>query len=446
MASPGQCYVAMPFGKRVLPTGQTIDFDLIYTSAVRPTVEAAGLTALRPDNIVSTGAVSRAVIEAVARAEVMIADLSAPSPDVSYELGMRHALVPRTTLLLLADEAAQPTNLLDARTLRYAVPRGPDDPALTDLRERLAAALRPGGDTEPVDSPFFRLFPIEPVVLPDDPRGTRQRREQAEALRARLLDARRQRPAEEGIARLKELERDAAAAGLNDDRMQIDLMLAYRDFSAWDEVIRVIADFPTTLAESPTVVQQNALAHNRRGRPGDTDLAEQALRRLLQRIGPDSETYGLLGRIHKDRYQRTGSRQDLLRAIDAYRQGWLVDRRDVYPGVNLATLLTLAGGEEAEGEVRRVVMELRDIVDPRIDSAPADYWDMATGLELAALDRDWGRADELVEPTRACAASAWMLESTANNLRILSAAMPDPRDRRKMEQLVRDLVPEGVTS
>ncbi len=435
----------MPFGERVLPTGRTIDFDLVYTGAVRPAVEAAGLTALRPDNVVSTGTVGRAVVETVARAEVMIADLSAPSPTVSYELGMRHALVPRTTLLLLADGAEQPANLLDVRILRYSAPRGPGDPVLADLRERLGAALRPGPDAEPVDSPFFRLFPVEPLALPDDTGGT-LRRERAEALRSRLLDARRARPAEAGIARLRELERDADAAELNDDRMRVDLMLAYRDLSAWDDVIRIIDGFPPALAGSATVVQQNALAHNRRGRPGDSALAEQALRRLLERIGPDSETHGLLGRIHKDRYQRTGSRQDLLLAIDAYRRGWLADRRDVYPGVNLATLLTLAGGEEAEAEAREVVTQLRGVVDPRIDSTRADYWDLATGLELAALDRDWERADDLVEPARARAASAWMLESTANNLQILAPALPDPRDRRKVEQLVRELLPEVVPS
>ena len=444
-SSGGRCYVAMPFGERVLPFGQTIDFDLIYASAVRPAVEAAGLTPLRPDNVVSTGTVSRAVIDAVARADVMIADLSAPSHYVSYELGMRHGLVPGATLILLAEGADQLANLLDVQTLRYRVPRGPDDPALNDLRERLTEALRPGGDADPVDSPFFRLFPVEPVALPDDPRDM-QRREQAETLRARLLDARRARPVEEGIARLQELERDADAAGLNDDRMRVDLMLAYRDFSEWDEVIRIIAGFPPGLAASPTVVQQNALAHNRRDRPGDSDRAEQALRQLLERIGPDSETYGLLGRVYKDRYQRTASRPELLRAIDAYRQGWLADQRDIYPGINLATLLTLAGGKEAEDEARRVVHELRGLVDPRIDSAPADYWDVATGLELAVLDRDWERADELIEPTRARAASAWMLESTANNLQILATAMPDPRDRQKMQQVVRELLPEAVTS
>jgi hypothetical protein len=112
--------------------------------AVRPAVEAAGYTALRPDDVASTRTVGRAVIEAVVGAEVMIADLSAPSHLVSYELGLRHGLVPCGTLLLLAEGAPHPANLPGVRTLGYRTPVGPDDPALAELRERLVAALRPG--------------------------------------------------------------------------------------------------------------------------------------------------------------------------------------------------------------------------------------------------------------------------------------------------------------
>jgi tetratricopeptide (TPR) repeat protein len=227
----------------------------------------------------------------------------------------------------------------------------------------------------------------------------------------------------------------------------MDLMLAYRDLAGWNDVIRLVASFPPPLAQSPTVVQQKALAFNRSGLTGGATRAERALRELLERIGPDSETYGLLGRIYKDRYQRTSSRADLDRAIDAYRQGWLIDHRDIYPGINLATLLTLAGDAgAAQEEARQVVAELREIVDPRIDDAPADYWDVATGVELAALGRDWVRAGQLVEAARVRAAAAWMIESTANNLQILREAMPDPRDRGKMDQLIRDLAPEAASS
>ena len=95
----GRCYVSMPFGEQVLTSGATADFDLLYRESVRPAVEAAGLTPLRVDTLVAAGSVDQAVVEVLARAEVMIADLSSGNPYVFYELGMRHALAP-------ADDAA----------------------------------------------------------------------------------------------------------------------------------------------------------------------------------------------------------------------------------------------------------------------------------------------------------------------------------------------------
>jgi hypothetical protein len=437
MTSPKRCYVAMPFGRQRLPDGGEIDFDLVY-EAVRPVVEDAGFTPLRPDNVVSTGTVSQAVVEAVARCEVMIADVSTPSPYVFYELGLRHALAPRTTLLLRAEGGLQLANLQDVRT--YAVPRDRADGAFAALREGLAAALRPGGG-EAVDSPFYRLFAVEPPVLPDDPPSVRHRRERADLLRSRLVTARSLLP-EEGVAELREIESALHAVGLDDDRLWLDVMLAYRDQSAWGEVVRLVSGFPEELRQTPTVVQQNALALNRRGEPGDAERAAQDLEGLIARDGPDSETYGLLGRIHKDRYKSTGHRTHLDAAIEAYRAGWEADRHDYYPGINLVTLLTVAGGPAAEEEVRQVVPQLRDIVEERITRPATDYWDVATALELAVLAGDWDRAkNELVARSRARATADWMLHSTADNLRVLAKAMPD--DGVKVEDVVQHLLAEA---
>lgn len=441
MTSPKRCYVAMPFGRQQLTGGEEIDFDLVY-EAVRPVIEDAGFTPLRPDNVVSTGTVSRAVVEAVARAEVMIADVSTPSPYVFYELGLRHALAARTTLLLFAEGGTEPANLQGVRMAYYAAPRDRADPAFAALQDSLAAALRPGAG-EAVDSPFYQLFAVEPLVLPDDPPGLRRQRAQTDLLRSRLVAARSLLP-EQGLQELGELESDITALGLDDDRLWVDVMCAYRDLSAWDEVVRLVSGFSEELKETTTVVQQNALALNRRGEPGDAERAAQDLERLIAREGPDSETYGLIGRIHKDRFRRSGDRAHLQAAIDAYRAGWEADRRDYYPGVNLVTLLTVAGGQEAEEEVRQVIPQLREVVDERIDRPVADYWDVATGMELAVLARDWERANELVSRARARAAAGWMLRSTADNLRNVADAMPDPFERSKVDDLVRTLSAEAT--
>jgi tetratricopeptide (TPR) repeat protein len=441
MESSNRCFVSMPFGRKTLPTGEEVDFDRLYQEAIGPAVRVAGLVPVRADTLVTTGTIDRAVVEAIARSDVMIVDISAASPNVYYELGLRHALRPRTTIVLAGGGVRVPVDLAGRRVLHYALADRPSEVTFRQLREELAEMLSHRRETDIVDSPFFQLFPVTPIVLPDDPFAARQRRDQVGSIRARLLEARQLLP-EEAITRLKDLERDLSDAALDDDSLWTDLMLAYRDCSSWDDVIRVISNFPAPLRESATVVQQNALALNRRGLSGDAERAAAALRGLIDRSGPDSETYGLLGRIYKDLYQRSGDRHHLDEAIDAYRRGWQADPEDIYPGINLATLLTLAGGASAEEEVREVVPRLRSSLDERTRSGPADYWDTATSLELAVLDRDWAGANDLIPLTRARAAAPWMLETTLNNLKILANAMSDSRDQREVYRLIRNIAPE----
>ncbi len=92
--------------------------------------------------------------------------------------------------------------------------------------------------------------------------------------------------------------------------------------------------------------------------------------------------------------------------------------------------------------MRQVVPRLRSILDERTRSGPTDYWDTATSLELAVLDRDWAGARDLIPLTRARAASPWMLETTLNNLKILANAMSDSRDQREVYRLIRHIAPE----
>ena len=61
---------------------------------------------------------------------------------------------------------------------------------------------------------------------------------------------------------------------------------------------------PPPLAATALVQEQLALALNRTGRG---DEAERVLQDLIDRRGPSSETYGLLGRVYKDRWAEAKS-------------------------------------------------------------------------------------------------------------------------------------------
>lgn len=111
----------------------------------------------------------------------------------------------------------------------------------------------------------------------------------------------------------------------------------------------------------------------------------------------------------------------LRKAIEAYRKGFETDWRDAYPGVNALTLIRIAGEPDEEYDRLRPVVGYA--VNRKISSGEVDYWDYATLLELAVLDRDQNAAFDLLPDVLASVRETWEPESTANNLSLIAEAM-----------------------
>ena len=77
---------------------------------------------------------------------------------------------------------------------------------------------------------------------------------------------------------------------------------------------------------------------------------------LIEKKGPSSETYGILGRVYKDRWEKEHNKEEeedgnnnefylsdsyLDKAIDSYLKGFESDWRDTYPGINTITLMEI---------------------------------------------------------------------------------------------------------
>ena len=390
------CYVSIPFGKKVDPsTGQTIDFDLIYGEAIRPAVEDAGLECRRGDDLTSAGILQRSIIEAVLRSDVMIADLSTMNANVFYELGMRHA-IRRGRTIIISSNIHIPWNVQYLPVFLYEVSEsGTLDAAhIAHSRDHLKEMLQPGFERSFVDSPVFEFFPDLHVSMPFESLKTgptqyrlisQEEEKKSEKLGTLLgppRTAMQDKSVEDRIVALRSIEPEVLAADDPSASLQIELLRSYRDSSSWNDMIRLFGLFPPDLQLMPVVVQQTALALNR---TGDRDRALTLLNDLVNREGGDSETYGLLGRIYKDRFAESNDEKDLDQAIDAYRQGFKADQNDYYPGVNLVTLLNTKGDKASRDEMDHVLPILRDIIDKQVREGPSGYWETATGLELAAL-------------------------------------------------------------
>ena len=100
----GTCFVVMGFGKKTdFETGRTLDLDQSYRNMIKPAVEAAGLKCVRADEIVHSGLIDQPMYEQLLNADVVVTDLSTSNKNAFYELGVRHALRPYTTVVIAED-------------------------------------------------------------------------------------------------------------------------------------------------------------------------------------------------------------------------------------------------------------------------------------------------------------------------------------------------------
>lgn len=109
------CFFAAPIGDDASETRQ--HSDLILASLVEPAIEELGLEVVRADGIDRPGVITAQVIEHIAKARLVVADLSFHNPNVFYELALRHA-TDKPTVHLIRTQDRIPFDIDQFRTIR----------------------------------------------------------------------------------------------------------------------------------------------------------------------------------------------------------------------------------------------------------------------------------------------------------------------------------------
>jgi hypothetical protein len=414
------CFVLMPFGKKPDGAGGTIDFNAVYEEMIAPAIAAANLDAIRADEEQTGGLIHKAMFERLFLCEYAVADLTTANPNVFYELGIRHALRPYTTVLMFATGGRLPFDVAPQRALPYAISPAGTPADADESRQALERRLEEAR-ARTTDSPLFELIDGLPAPQIDRAKTDlfRQQAHDANRLRERLAQARKQ-----GIDAVRAVEADLGPIDDAEAEVVVDLFLSYRAVKGWQEMAALVDRMSPPLAATAMVREQLALALNR---DGQGERAERVLLDLIERRGPSSETYGILGRVYKDRWlasRKEGSavraRGLLDRAIDAYTKGFEADWRDAYPGVNAVTLLEI--GDPGDARIEKLLPVVRYAVERRVARGEPDYWDYATLLELAVIGRDENAAFEALTSALGAVRETWEPESTAKNLCLIREA------------------------
>jgi tetratricopeptide (TPR) repeat protein len=445
----GTCFVVMGFGKKTdFETGRVLDLDMSYRNMIKPAVEAAGLRCVRADEIVHSGLIDVPMYEQLLNADVVVADLSTSNKNAFYELGVRHALRPFTTVVISEDGIKTFPFDVNHVAVRQYHHLGDDIGFGEAMRFRqlltdAIVAIRKK-DPREKDSPVYTfLNQLNPPAL-------------AATVQAAVQAAAREIGAKAG-------SEPESAPKANDQThsllmQQVDDAQNRSDFVTAKTLLAVIRGMMKAQApnrpEDPYIIQRLALLTYKSGLPTEVGALEEA-RDLLVALDPttsnDTETLGLWGSVHKRLWTLQQGMGLLDEAIRAYERGFYL-RNDYYNGINLAYLLNgraAEGADPAEAiadfvQARRVRKEVLAICEQWLENNPIPdaqsagpeavkqaqnnrYWVLATvGEAYLGLGEELEGQEQLAK-AYAAAPAQWMADSTQKqiaNLKLLLDRSP----------------------
>ncbi|SER52187.1 hypothetical protein SAMN04244573_03782 [Azotobacter beijerinckii] len=166
------CFVIRGFGVKQDSQGRRIDFDKVHNDLIAPALKECELSGGTTGEVVDAGSIHKDMFELILKADIVLCDITVHNPNVFYELGVRHALRKKHTVLIKANPSADttPFDIAGARYTSYPI----DDPA--SARADLVAAIKSTLARERVtDSPVFLMMPDLPeaqfdhiVMVPPD--------------------------------------------------------------------------------------------------------------------------------------------------------------------------------------------------------------------------------------------------------------------------------------
>jgi len=147
-----RAFVIRPFGKKKDSSGQDIDFEyihkLLFAPALKETTDGGGTTG----EVIEAGNIREDMFALIVEADLVLCDITVHNANIFYELGIRHALRPKGTLLVKGEPSeGTPFDLLTDRYLPYDV----HDPGAT--KDTLVHAIRTTMTSwRKTDSPVFQ--------------------------------------------------------------------------------------------------------------------------------------------------------------------------------------------------------------------------------------------------------------------------------------------------
>ncbi len=333
-----RCFVIMGFGiKTDFATGRKLDLNKSYKLLIKPVVEAKGLICVRADEILHSGSIDYQMYKELLQADIVIADLSTANVNAFYELGIRHALRRRTTIVISEDKLAYPFDLNHIKITSYThLGEAIDYEEVERFRQVLGDTIDVVLKVDDPDSPVYsHLHDLNPPFIQDAPPVSMVRN---------MLKV-FYKPKTSFVA---ELDKMLASAEETDNPTLSDLAeqgedaLQQREYAAAKELFSsALTMMNDDALNNPYLIQRLAYATYKTKLPDPVSALNDAIK-LLSRLDiehtNDTETVSLAGRIEKKLHHYGQGDVHLANAIQFYERGYFL-LHNRYHGINLAFLM-----------------------------------------------------------------------------------------------------------
>lgn len=417
-------FMVMPFRKRAVPAPPRgapaqIDCDALWDRAFHPALEELGYLPIRADAEIGS-VIVKDMLERLALAELVLADLTLPNGNVYYEVGLRHVAKRTHCVLIAAEWSRQLFDVAQIRIERYPLRDGniPQDEA--DAIRRLLVEVIQQKKHAPTPYYEFVKGKKESTVF----------REQIEKISEFQAEVRATRLMNDETARrskVEELQSRYTGASLDLPEVAFELLTLVRDSLGWQALVDYIGALPPPLQQRPFTKEQLLLAQSKLG---NDLLAIGGLKELIQLQGESPERHGLIGGCYKRLWRAaretrlasgdTGPGLEELgyldSAIEHYARGTGLDLNAYYCPSNLPGLLRARGNPGDETEAAFLDQHIVRACTRTIERGEDDGWAKPTLLGAAFRARDLPRVQKLAQEVARQGAAVWELESTLSDI------------------------------
>ncbi|XP_026813984.1 mitogen-activated protein kinase kinase kinase 15-like [Rhopalosiphum maidis] len=207
-----------------------------------------------------------------------------------------------------------------------------------------------------------------------------------------------------------------------------NMMEAFCNVQDYDGVIQLVKDVQIIpdkkhFIQTPLLQYLYCFALNRSNKPEYQLKAMQLIElSLTKNEGLIPDLICLYGRIYKDKFVESifEDKDALTNAIYWYKKGFEM-QPNLHAGVNLATLLLVAGNEFSKSEeLQRIGIFLNNLIGKRGSfTSIKDYWTIATYFEINVLTENYGKANKAAEYMFKLKPSIWYYKSTIGNIKLI---------------------------